>query len=120
MHIVSDHSLPHPQNAPRSPPPRQSARLGMHIVSDHLVLAGAVVAGLHAELLCCLSDMRAAAAARRGAARALEVGADAILFAGAAALMALTTADIFYTAKYYHYPLVSMGGRPWTPRNNAP
>eukprot|EP00879_Flechtneria_rotunda_P003253 GHRR01003477.1.p1 GENE.GHRR01003477.1~~GHRR01003477.1.p1 ORF type:complete len:322 (+),score=96.24 GHRR01003477.1:1150-2115(+) len=87
--------------------------LAYHVLSDHIFLAVAMLASLHAEIICILSDISRCvktAAAPRGLAsdqvswRELALTA---LFMVALFLYLFTAADMFYTAKYYHFPLES-------------
>jgi hypothetical protein len=101
-----------------------------HVVSDHLFLAASMLACLQAEAACALSDWRrarrgggdAAAAAAAGgggegsdgnsssnggskaaSAVARQVALALVLLA-AVVLYALTAADMYFTARYYHVP----------------
>ncbi|KAF8067178.1 PNPLA1 [Scenedesmus sp. PABB004] len=110
--------------APRSPgraapcrarpaPPRARAgrALEYHLVSDHIFLAATMLICLHAEVICLLSDL-AAAARRRAAApgaggRGLHEAALVALLLASLFLYLFTAADMYFTAKYFHFPLES-------------
>lgn len=95
--------------------------LEYHIVSDHIFLAATMLICLHTEIVCLMSDIiravqqsrapsnsRAAAAA--GAPGAGIPGLDillTLLFVVALFLYLFTAADMYYTARYYHFPMVS-------------
>eukprot|EP00775_Hariotina_reticulata_P004668 gene4668-4921_t len=93
--------------------------LEFHIVSDHIFLAATMLICLHAELLCLASDMLRtvkdsfAAAAVPGSRRLQQVQVSGrelaltALFVVATFLYLFTAADMYYTAKYFHFPLVS-------------
>lgn len=83
-----------------------------------MFLAGSVLSCLHLELLCTLSDMqhilappkpshtRKAKAQQTGQQGLLLLVMLAMVFFSALSLYVCLAADMFYTAKYYHSPLV--------------
>lgn len=81
-----------------------------HMVSDHMTLAACVVASLHLELLCCLSDILRFQAATRstGWGVSTKEGGLAAGLVLNALLCLLVSADMYYTALYYHKPVESM------------
>ncbi|KAF6255374.1 hypothetical protein COO60DRAFT_1702850 [Scenedesmus sp. NREL 46B-D3] len=83
--------------------------LEFHVVSDHIFLAATMLISLHTELLCLMSDMLRAIRSRDSSNKAVlwhEV-ALALLFVVALSLYLFTAADMYYTAKYFHFPLES-------------
>lgn len=84
--------------------------LEFHIVSDHTFLAATMLISLHAEMICLMSDMmraiKGAGQAGPGAVAWREVVLT-LLFVVALFLYLFTAADMYYTAKYFHFPMVS-------------
>jgi hypothetical protein len=83
--------------------------LEFHIVSDHIFLAATMLISLHAELLCLMSDMLRTIRGSDSSSDAVSwrEGALTLLFVVALFLYLFTAADMYYTAKYFHFPLVS-------------
>ncbi|WIA12665.1 hypothetical protein OEZ85_006311 [Tetradesmus obliquus] len=82
--------------------------LEFHIVSDHIFLAATMLICLHAELVCLMSDMlRTIRSGSGGSSDAVSwrEGALTLLFVAALFLYLFTAADMYYTAKYFHFPL---------------
>jgi hypothetical protein len=86
--------------------------LEFHIVSDHIFLAATMLSSLHAELVCLMSDMlrtirSSDSSGSSDDAVSWREGALMLLFVVALFLYLFTAADMYYTAKYFHFPLVS-------------
>jgi hypothetical protein len=76
-------------------------------VSDHIFLAATMLISLHAELVSLMSDMLRAIRSSSGDAVSWREAALTLLFVVALFLYLFTAADMYYTAKYFHFPLVS-------------
>lgn len=86
--------------------------LEFHIVSDHIFLAATMLICLHTEIVCLMSDtMRAQERFMDREKKSEKISpsqvALGVLLAMAVLLYLFTAADMYYTAKYYHFPLVS-------------
>jgi hypothetical protein len=88
--------------------------LEFHIVSDHIFLAATMLISLHTEVVCLMSDLlRVEYRMADGGAQdgqdswALSEVFLALLLVLALFLYLFTAADMYFTAKYYHFPLVS-------------
>ncbi|GBF93091.1 hypothetical protein Rsub_05702 [Raphidocelis subcapitata] len=74
-----------------------------HLVSDHLFLGGTIMVCLQSEAVCLVSDALRGLEAR---VTAREAGLTAT-FVAALFLYLCTAADMYFTARFYHYPLES-------------
>lgn len=72
---------------------------GLFLMSDHILLAASVLASQHLELLFVSGDILIARAARRFGLRVYLIG----LFCLNVVLCLCVSADMFYTARYYHH-----------------
>lgn len=92
--------------------------LEFHIVSDHIFLAATMLISLHTEVVCLMSDLlrvEHALADEPGGNRQQQQDSLplsevflTLLLVLALFLYLFTAADMYFTAKYYHFPLVSM------------
>lgn len=89
--------------------------LEFHIVSDHIFLAATMLISLHTEVVCLMSDLlrvEDTLADQPGnsnsgpASLSVSEVLLALLLVLALFLYLFTAADMYFTAKYYHFPLV--------------
>lgn len=90
--------------------------LEYHIVSDHIFLAATMLICLHTEIICIMSDiLRAVRPLQPSSPRqnnpvlAMPMWREVLLvglFVVALFLYLFTVADMYYTARYYHFPMV--------------
>lgn len=82
-------------------------------MSDHIFLAATMLISLHTEVVCLMSDLLrveyrlADGSQDKQDSWALSEVLLALLLVLALFLYLFTAADMYFTAKYYHFPLVS-------------
>jgi hypothetical protein len=87
--------------------------LEFHVVSDHIFLAATMLISLHTEVVCLMADLLrvehriADQPAQQQDSLTLSEVLLTLLLVLALFLYLFTAADMYFTAKYYHFPLVS-------------
>lgn len=115
LHALSPHFVPpflaHSHHSLDSP----HRILEFHIVSDHIFLAATMLICLHTEVVCLMSDMlrqerrltQPPGRVQQESSLPLSEVALTLLLVLALFLYLFTAADMYFTAKYFHFPLVS-------------